>query len=213
MHKLTGTLTEIQQAESLLIEGREVQHIHFAVTSAGSMSHRFVAASNDGTAFATLQNDPRYRPGVAVSLRHHRRICVGIRLLRADGGEKDIETDIERLKNRAQRNLMLPKGELYALLDAFDADSVQAYALALHLKQQGEKTENVLALTDKNAVCSECKQEVHVSPRRAYAWGDTFCNSCEKNVQFNLLEPIPREKAEPPPSLEEIQEQLKKRFG
>ena len=210
--KITGTLTEIKPTESLLLDG-EVGAMELTLdTDTGPIV--LLALDTDGTAYHTLQNDARFREGVRVLAFLKGARCVSLRLDRPEQHSKQVETDIERLKDKAMHNLSMPKGELYALLNAFDADSIQAYAIALHLKQQGERTEQVLEIADKDAVCSDCKSTLHVSPRRAYAFSDTFCQKCNRNVRFRLLAPIPREVREDPQMrLEEIQAALKKRFG
>ena len=39
------------------------------------------------------------------------------------------------------------------------------------------------------------------------------CNSCEENVRFDLVDPLPREETKAPPSFKEIQARLKERSG
>ena len=211
IEKITGTLTDIQQAETLLLN-QEVGAIECTVdTDAGPIV--LLALDTDGTAYWTLQNDPRFRKGVRVIAFRKGARCVALRLDTPNQHGKLLETDIGRLKDKAMQSLAMPKGELYALLNAFDADSIQAFAIALYLKQQGERTERVLEIADKDALCSDCKSTLHVSPRRAYAFSDTFCQKCSANVTFTLAEPIPGEiPTEPPRSLEEILAKLQKKF-
>ena len=39
------------------------------------------------------------------------------------------------------------------------------------------------------------------------------CNSCEENVCFDLVDPLPHEETKAPPSFEEIQARLKEKSG
>ena len=206
--KVSGTLMEINQAESLLLDSTEVGEIAFCLeTEDGQMVLR--ALDTDGTAYHTLQNDPRFCKGIRVIAFLKDDRVVGLRLDVPEQHQKQVETDISRLKDKAMQSLAMPKGELYALLDNFDAESVQAYALALHLKQIGERKAKVLEIADKDAICVDCKETLQVSPRRAYGFSDTYCMRCRQNVHFDLVDPIPREATEDPPSLEEIQARLK----
>ena len=207
-----GTLTGIRQAESLQIEDQEVHHIEFAVETVSRVV-RLTASSDEGTAFATLQNDERFRAGTPVIAYHTGRLCVGLQLDQPQHAKTPVETDIERLKDKAMSNLHLKRGELYTLLDAFDPDSVQAYAIARQLKLSGEKTDKVLAIADKDAVCSDCRTRMHVSPRHAYRFGNSYCKTCDDNVSFDLLAPIPTDTPKEVPSLDEIKRRLKERFG
>lgn len=212
--RVTGEIIEIKQAETMLLVG-EVGAIEFSIDT-GQNELTLLALETDGTAFHTLQNDARFRPGERVIAFLKGARCVGLRLDTADVSKtKTKETDIAKLKDRAMRNLHMAIGDCYALLNAFDANSVQAYAIALHLKQRGERTDQVLSIADQDAVCNSCKSTLHISPRRAYAFSDNFCNSCNANVKFTLREPLPRERDEARENLswQEVQERIKAKFG
>ena len=213
MNKITGTLTDIKTSETLLMCDKEVERIEFTIDE-GETQHALAAVSDEGTAYYSLKYDKRFEAGTRVHCWIELGLCLAIRVYSLSSSRTP-ETDISILKDKAKENIYLQIGEVYALLDAFDSESVQAYALALHLKQRGERTAKVLEIAgDQDAVCSECRHTIHVTPRRAYAWGDTYCPRCGKNVAFDLVDPIPTETTENPPmKLDEIEAALKKRFG
>lgn len=125
--------------------------------------------------------------------------------------ESAVET-LEQLKAKAQANLLMRKAALFKLLDNFTEGSPQHYALAQQLRQQHKDRSEATAIAEKVAVCSNCRAEVLVSNKRAYNFGQTFCNRCEGNFDFDLLDPIPREETEAM-SLEEVQRRLQEKFG
>ena len=96
--KITGTLTEIKQAETLLLDD-EVGAMEFTLdTGAGPIV--LLALDTDGTAYRTLQNDARFRKGVRVIAFLKGARCVCLRLDRPEQHSKKVETDIGRLKQR-----------------------------------------------------------------------------------------------------------------
>ena len=209
MQRYTGTLTKIKQTETLLIWDKEVQRISFTVQQTDGTLQEMAAVSDEGTAYYFLEYDKRFRTGTAVRCYKEAGLCVGIALVSDD--DREPITDIERLKDKAQDNLFLKAAELHALFHAFPADSPQAYAIAVQLKQRYR--DRTYPIAERDAVCSTCRSELHVSPRHAYRFGKTRCDTCGKNVDFDLVQPIPREPSEPPPSLDEIQKKLKQKFG
>ena len=105
----------------------------------------------------------------------------------------------------------MEKAALFKLLDNFTEGSPQHYALAKQLRQQHKDPSEATASAEKVAVCERCRSEVNVSNKHAYNFGQAFCNRCEGNVDFDLLDPIPREETEPM-SLEEVQRRLQEKF-
>ena len=65
--------------------------------------------------------------------------------------------------------------------------------------------------------------QFHIPPFRREFWESfwwltdsgvrTRCNSCEENVRFDLVDPLPHEETKAPPSFEKIQARLKGRSG
>ena len=209
MQRYTGTLTKIKQTETLLIWDKEVQRIGFTVQQTDGTLQEMAAVSDEGTAYYFLEYDNRFRTGTEVRCYKEAGLCVGIALVSDD--DREPITDIERLKDKAQDNLFLKAAELHALFHAFPADSPQAYAIAVQLKRQHR--DRTYPIAERDAVCSTCRSELQVSERHAYRFGKTRCDTCGKNVDFDLVQPIPREPSEPPPSLDEIQAKLREKFG
>ena len=218
MKKLTGQLQNIGNVQTLLIYNREVELIEFQLTTDEKTLTCF-CESEEGTAFATLQSDGRYRNGIAVVATGTQRNetdafkVEAFRLADTAHPSLDAETDIAKLKDKAMQNLSMTQGELHALLDTFDPNSPQAYAIAVQLRRQhGDKT---LPIADKVCRCTQCKAVFELeSPRHTYAWGKTRCNTCNENVSFDLVDPLPREATESENlDLQEVLRQLEDRFG
>ena len=210
MQRYTGTLTKIKQTETLLIWDKEVQRISFTVQQTDGTLQNMVAVSDEGTAYYFLEYDKRFRIGTAVRCYKEAGLCVGIALVSDD--DREPITDIERLKDKADDNLFLKAAELHALFHAFPADSPQAYAIAVQLKRQHR--DRTYPIADRDAVCSTCRyRNCKVSERHAVPiWHNTL-RHLRKNVDFDLVQPIPREPSEPPPSFDEIQAKLREKFG
>ena len=204
-----GLLTRIEPTETLLISGKEVHRRLFHVQGE---PRAIAAVSDEGTAYYSLQHDKRFEPDTPVRYYMAGGLCLAIRIATAeDSKQRDPETDIETLKDIAATNLMLSIGELHALFAQFPAESPQAYAIALQLRRQHR--DKSLPIGDYDAVCSQCKRTLTVSPRHAYRIGTAHCAQCETYKAFDLVVPLPSEAKPPPPSLEDLQERLKRRFG
>ena len=128
-----GLLTRIEPSETLLISGKEVHRLLFHVQGE---PRAIAAVSDEGTAYYSLQHDPRFLPDTRVRYYMAGGLCLAIRIATpADSKQRDPETDIETLKDIAETNMMLSIGELHALFAQFPADSPQAYAIALQLRR------------------------------------------------------------------------------
>ena len=218
MKKVTGKLKNIGNTQSLLIYNREVELIEFQLTTAEKTLTCF-CESEKGTAYHTLQFDQRFRNGVvviAIGTQRNETDALQVTALRlADTADVSgpQEADIAKLKDKAMANLALTRGELHALLGAFEANSPQAYAIAVQLRRQ--HSDKTLPIADKVCRCTQCKAVFELeSPRHTYAWGKTRCNTCNENVSFDLVDPLPREAAESEKlDWQEVQRRLENRFG
>lgn len=219
---LIGQLENISEPEDSLIDGKEVREIAFDITTECGLQLFASATTEDGTAFYALMHDPCFNEGCTARCTGHLANIEGhtvfvVQELRRGTShanlviESDIET-LEQLKTKAQDNLYMEKAALFKLLDNFTEDSPQHYALAKQLRQQHHDKSEATAAAEKVTVCSSCRSEIHISNRHAYNFGQGFCNQCERNVDFDLLDPIPREETESM-SLEEVQRRLQEKFG
>lgn len=212
---IEGKLLNIKQAEMLLLDDKEVGNVAFQIQAETGTIEAYALAS-EGTAFHTLENDTRLRAGIGVKVTGA-QTEIGFKVLtirpsyiKSRGAAI---ADIEVLKNRAMHNMNLAKGELHALLSIFPPDSPQHYAIAVQLRRHhGDKT---VAIAEKVCRCQQCRSTFELdSPRYTFAWGKTRCPQCHENVEFDLVDPLPREKDKTETlSFEEIQKRLKERFG
>ena len=217
--KITARLTQIKQTETLLIGTQEVEQIHFCLTLDDATETQCYAVSDDGTAYHTLQTDASFRVGVKVICITSEaeptgiRKATGLRLFDTADASGKQETEIARLKDKAMQNMNLTRGELHALLASFDSDSPQHYALAIQLKRQHR--DKTVAIAEKVCRCTRCKSVFELdSPRYTFAWGKTRCPKCNDNVNFDTVDPLPREPAEKEElDWQEMQRRLKSRFG
>ena len=86
--KITGTLTEIKQAETLLLDD-EVGAMEFTLDT-DTEPIVLLALDTDGTAYHTLQNDARFRKGVRVIAFLKGARCVSLRLDRPEQRSKKV---------------------------------------------------------------------------------------------------------------------------
>ena len=219
---LIGQLEDISEPDDSLIDGKEVREIAFRITSENEFSLAAAATTEDGTAFYALMHDPLFSAGCTARCTGYladiegHTVFVVQELKRGTSYanlviESTIET-LDELKAKAQGNLYMEKAALFKLLDNFTEGSSQHYALAKQLRQQYQDKSEATAIAEKVAVCSSCRAEIQVSNKHAYNFGQAFCNRCEGNVNFDLLDPIPREKTKPM-NLEEVQRRLQEKFG
>ena len=213
-----GRLTEIQQAETLLLDNKEIGRIDFTLTLESKKAQQMYALEGDGTAYHTLESDARFRIGIAlicqvVEDQEGQLKTVGVRLQDTADASGKQETDIARLKDKAMRNMSLTRGELHALHAAFDPQSPQACAIAVQLKRQHGDT--TLAISEKVCLCVKCRATFELdSPRYTFGWGKTRCPKCGKNVNFDVVDPLPREPVEEVShSVEEVMKRIREKFG
>ena len=122
-------------------------------------------------------------------------------------GLKIQDTDIKDLIAKAQKNLTLKKAELYQLLAAFDESTPQHYAIALQLRRACRDTSEATQIAEKICCCQQCRQTFSVtSPKFTFNFGKSYCNKCDANVDFDLVDPLPRD-------TEEVQKRIQERFG
>ena len=219
---LIGQLEDISETDDSLIDGKEVREIAFRITTKNELSLEAAATTEDGTAFYALMHDPLFSKGCTVrctgylaNIEGH-TVFVVEELQRGTSHanlviESAVET-LEQLKAKAQSNLFMPKADLFKLLDNFIEGSPQHYALAKQLRQQHQDKSEVTAIAEKVTVCSNCRSDIHVSNKHVYNFGQAFCSKCDRDVDFDLLDPIPREDTEPM-SFEEVQRRLQEKFG
>lgn len=219
---LIGQLEDISEPDDSLIDGREVQEIAFRITTENKLSLAAAATTEDGTAFYALMHDPLFSEGrtarctgYLADIEGHTVFVVQELNRGTSHANLVIESTVEtlgELKAKAQGNLFMGKAALFKLLDNFTEGSPQHYALAKQLRQQHRDKSETTAIAEQVAVCSGCRSEVQVSNKHAYNFGQAFCPKCEGNVDFDLLDPIPREETEPM-SFEEVQRRLQEKFG
>ena len=208
MEVFTGPLTEIKQAETLLIWDKEVHRIRFSVQGFDGKPHKLAAVSDEGTAYYFLEYDQRFREGTAVRAYKLAGLCVGIGLADDD---TEPTMDISELKDKAQDRLYFKRAELHALYHAFDSNSPQAYAIAVQLKRQHR--DRSYAVSDKVCRCDACHATFELeSPRYTYRFGTSRCARCEENVSFTRVDALPKEETETL-SLDEVQRRLSEKFG
>ena len=213
---IEGKLLKIRQAELLLLDGEEVGSIGFQIQTETETIDAYALAS-EGTAFHTLENNPRFRNGVGVKLTGE-KTEIGFKVLTirfddaADASGAAI-ADIQALKDRAMKNMNMTQGELHALLAAFESDTPQHYAIAVQLRQQHR--DETVAISEKVCRCQKCRATFELdSPRYTYGWGKSRCPQCEENVAFDLVDPLPRESTKSEvPDWQEMQKRLQDRFG
>lgn len=205
MQQHIGNLTEIKQAETLLIYNKVVHRIIFVIGE-----QRLSAVSDEGTAFYFLQYDQRFREGTAVRCWVSAGLCVGIGF--ADDPREPI-WDITELKDKAQANLNLKVGELHALYNAFDGETPQAYAIAVQLRRQHR--DRTYPVGDKVCRCDVCASTFDLdSPRYTYRYDMAWCAVCGENVNFSLVDALPRARDERDElSWQDVQDRLKAKFG
>lgn len=216
---LTGKLTRIAQAETLLLGTQEVGRIEFALLTEDGQTAELYAISGEGTAFHTLEHDARFQVGTPVVCHVQRDStgslkATGIRLMNTADASGAQEADIARLKDKAMQNMNMTQGELHALLSAFESDTPQYYAIAVQLRRQHR--DRTVAIAEKVCRCQTCRATFELdSPRYTFAWGKTRCPQCHENVAFDLVDPLPSEPREPDKELtfEEIQRRLDAKFG
>lgn len=211
---ITGTLLNIKQAETLLLDGAEVGRIGFRIQTETETINAYALAS-DGTAYHTLEHTPRFRAGVGVKITGV-ETEIGLKVLTIRLDQDDASgtavADIQVLKDRAMRNMNMTRGELHALLAAFSPDSPQHYAIAIQLRRQHR--DRTVAIAEKVCRCQACRATFELdSPRYTYTWGKSRCPHCEENVAFDLVEPLPKEDTKPKPDWQEMQKRIRDRFG
>ena len=217
--KLTGKLSSIAQAETLLLGNQEVGRIEFAILTEDGKTAELYAISGEGTAFHTLEYDARFQVGTPVVCYVQRDStrapkATGVRLLDTADASGAQETDIARLKDKAMRNINMRQGELHALLSAFAPDTPQHYAIAVQLRRQHR--DRTVAIAEKVCRCQMCRATFELgSPRYAFAWGKSRCPQCDENVVFDLVDPLPSEPraSEEELTFEEVQRRLDEKFG
>lgn len=211
-----GKLLNIGQSEMLLFDGEEIGSIGFQIQTETETMDAYALAS-DGTAYHTLENNPRFRTGVDVKITGEQTEsgfkALTIRFDKDDASGTAI-ANIQVLKDRAMQNMNLTQGELHALLSAFEPDTPQHYAIAVQLRRQHR--DRTVAIAEKVCRCSECRATFELdSPRYTYTWGTTRCPECDKNVAFDLVDPLPRETKPETEELswQEINRRLEAKFG
>lgn len=212
---ITGKLLNIKQAETLLLDGQEVGSVSFQVQTETETVDAYALAP-DGTAFHTLENNPRFRNGVDVKITGAETELgfkvLTIRLDQPDASGAPV-ADIQSLKDRAMRNINLAQGELHALLSAFEEGTPQHYAIAVQLRRQHR--DRTVAIADKVCRCRRCRATFELtSPHYTFAWGTSRCPQCKENVAFDLVDPLPREATDAKElDWQEMQKRIQARFG
>lgn len=212
---VTGKLLNIQQAEMLLLDGKEIGSIGFQVQTDSETLEAYALAS-DGTAYHTLESNPRFRDGVAVKITGD-ETEIGFKVLTIRlgdiGAHRTAISDIQALKDRAMQNLRMTQGELHALLSAFEPGTPQHYAIAVQLRRQHR--DKTIAIAEKVCRCRECRATFELdSPRHTYAWGEARCPKCDENVRFDLVDPLPRETTKSDNlDWQDVRKRLRAQFG
>lgn len=223
---LVGTLVDVEGPDSTLIHTgdteKEIHEYFFSITDESGLRLPAEANSANGTAFYALKHDPLFREGhtcratgYLANLHGHTVFCV--QELQRGTSHANLVIDplsltLEQLKDKAQDNLYMGKAALFKLLDSFSVGTPQHYVLALQIRRQHHDKSEDTAVAEKDAVCENCKTQLYINLRYAYRFGKAHCQTCERNVAFDLVDPIPRETKEPL-SFDEIQARLKQRFG
>ena len=225
--EMIGRIENVQEPLDLLLgdsDGEQkVRQIEFELTADCGLTLDVTARTDTGTAFYALLHDENFAEGC---------VCLATGYLLSDDVsypkfiaetlhrgtshqnlviESSMES-LDTLKAKAQGNLYMGKAALFKLLDSFDQGSPQHYALALQLRRQHQDRSSETEVAEKETVCQECRTALHIDNKYAYNFGKARCNTCQRNMPFDLVDPLPREETEPL-SFEEVQKRLKERFG
>ena len=201
----------------------EIQQIDFAIHADCGLVLQATARSDIGSAFYALNIDRRFcRGGTPVKavryLRGDISVMLVVKTIQIETVHDALEiqdTDLKDLIAKAQDNFTLKKAELYRLLSTFDEGTPQHYAVALQLRRACRDTIPSTQIAEKICRCNACRQTfTATTPRYIFNFSKAYCSNCQKNVAFDLVDPLPRDPDETEELLfEDIQKGIQSRFG
>ena len=227
--KIIGRIVDKQMPVDLLLgnsEGEtEIQQIDFAIHADCGLVVQATARSDVGSAFHAFNVDTRFAEGARILATGY--LIGGItdtqmiaEILTAETAHTMLEAeidavDLQALIDKAESHMMLKQAELFQLLGAFEEGTPQHYAIATQLRRGHKVKGHATRIAEKVCLCHECRKIFRfISPLQAFKYGRALCSHCGKNVAFDLVDPLPRDPEDEKEqlSLDDIQEQLRKRF-
>ena len=201
----------------------EIQQIDFSIDADCGLVLQATARSDIGSAFYSLNIDRRFhREGTPVKATGYLIGDVSVMLIAETIQVETVhdaleiqDTDLKDLIAKAQDNFTLKRAELYRLLSTFDEGTPQHYAVALQLRRACRDTSQSTQIAEKICRCNACRQTfTATTPRYIFNFSKAYCSNCQKNVAFDLVDPLPPDPDETEKlSFEEIQKRIQSRFG